>query len=352
MATIVQEPLAPSAGDERFFLRGAIVMAVTIVTAFAFQKVMGRSTFAAPLRVHLHAFVFMGWVAIYLLQNIFVATDRMYLHRRLGWIAAAWMVPMIVMGFVVTIAMVRLGHVPFFFRPVQFLVFDPLSLLTFAGLTTSAILLRRRTEWHRRLHFCGMSMLLGPAFGRLLPMPLLHLWAWEAAFAATLLFPLAGAWADIRRSGRVHLPPQSTWNGRKVGLCDAGPEMTFHFGQLIAHIAKTRNVRAGSIVGSGTVSNKGVEKKDGQTEWPKGYSCIAEKRCIETIQTGQPYTDFMKFGDTIRIEMKGLDGRSIFGAIDQEIVSTAGRPKDAPVSLVKPQAGDEAPQVEEETPED
>jgi 2-keto-4-pentenoate hydratase/2-oxohepta-3-ene-1,7-dioic acid hydratase in catechol pathway len=68
-------------------------------------------------------------------------------------------------------------------------------------------------------------------------------------------------------------------------MCDAGPEMTFHFGQLIAHIAKTRNVRAGSIVGSGTVSNKGVEK-NGQMDWPKGYSCIAEKRCIETIQDG------------------------------------------------------------------
>ena len=134
-------------------------------------------------------------------------------------------------------------------------------------------------------------------------------------------------------------------------MCDAGPEMTFHFGQLIAHIAKTRNVRAGSIVGSGTVSNKGVEKKDGQMEWPKGYSCIAEKRCIETIQTGQPYTDFMKFGDTIRIEMKGLDGRSIFGAIDQEIVSTAGRPKEAPVSLVKPQ-GDAPGEEAQGLPED
>jgi len=165
---------------------------------------------------------------------------------------------------------------------------------------------------------------------------------------AVTLDELGEAW----QHGRVHLALQSSWNGRKVGMCDAGPEMTFHFGQLIAHIAKTRNVRAGSIVGSGTVSNKGVEKKDGQMDWPKGYSCIAEKRCIETIQTGQPYTDFMKFGDTIRIEMKGLDGRSIFGAIDQEIVSTAGRPKDAPVSLVKPQAGDEAPQPEEETPED
>ena len=116
-----------------------------------------------------------------------------------------------------------------------------------------------------------------------------------------------------------HLTLQSTWNGRRVGLCDAGPEMTFHFGQLIAHICKTRNVRAGSIVGSGTVSNKGVEGKDGRMDWPKGYSCIAEKRAIETIQDGQPSTAYMKFGDTIRIEMKGKDGQSLCGAIDQKI---------------------------------
>jgi hypothetical protein len=128
----------------------------------------------------------------------------MDLHRRLGWIAAAWVLPMIVMGCVVTVAMVRLGHTPFFFRPLQFLIFDPLTLFAFAGLTASAIVLRKRTEWHRRLHFCAMSLLLGPAFGRLLPLPLLQPWAWEAAFAATMLFPLAGAWADIRRSGRVH----------------------------------------------------------------------------------------------------------------------------------------------------
>jgi fumarylacetoacetate (FAA) hydrolase len=115
---------------------------------------------------------------------------------------------------------------------------------------------------------------------------------------------------------------QSSWNGRKVGMCDAGPEMTFHFGQLIAHICKTRNVRAGSIVGSGTVSNKGVEV-NGRTEWAKGYSCIAEKRCIETIQDGKPSTDFMKYGDTIRIEVKGRDGQSVFGAIDQAIAAPA-----------------------------
>lgn len=128
------------------------------------------------------------------------------------------------------------------------------------------------------------------------------------AFSPVAVTPdeLGAAW----KGGRVHLPLQSTWNGKRVGLCDAGEEMTFHFGQLIAHICKTRNVRAGSIVGSGTVSNK---------DWSRGYSCIAEKRAIETIESGEPKTEFMQFGDTIRIEMKGLDGHSLFGAIDQQV---------------------------------
>ena len=119
---------------------------------------------------------------------------------------------------------------------------------------------------------------------------------------------------DAWDKGRLHLTVQSTWNGRKVGMCEAGPEMTFHFGQLIAHICKTRNVRAGSIVGSGTVSNK---------DWSHGYSCIAEKRAIETIEDGKPKTEFMKFGDSIRIEVKGKDGMSVFGAIDQKVVENA-----------------------------
>ncbi len=204
MATVAHQQLAPASGDERFFLRGAILMTVTIIAGFSTQYLMGRSTFASPPRVHAHAIVFMGWVAIYLMQNVFVATDRMALHRRLGWIAAAWMVPMVFLGFYVTIVMVRRAYVPFFFQPLQFLIFDPVTVLGFAALTTAAIVNRRRTEWHRRLHFCGMSLLLGPAFGRLLPMPLLQPWSWETAFAVGLLFPIAGVVADLRRNGRVH----------------------------------------------------------------------------------------------------------------------------------------------------
>jgi fumarylacetoacetate (FAA) hydrolase len=128
------------------------------------------------------------------------------------------------------------------------------------------------------------------------------------AFSPVAVTPdeLGAAW----HGGRVHLNLESAWNGKRVGLCDAGPEMTFHFGQLIAHICKTRNVRAGSVVGSGTVSNK---------DWSRGYSCIAEKRAIETIEGGAPKTGFMQFGDTVRIEMKGADGASVFGAIEQRV---------------------------------
>ena len=151
---------------------------------------------------------------------------------------------------------------------------------------------------------------LGKGFGFLQSKP-------ATAFSPVAVTPdeLGDAWSQ----GRLHLVLQSSWNGRKVGMCDAGPEMGFHFGQLIAHAATTRNLRAGTIVGSGTVSNQGVSGAQGRTDWPKGYSCIAEKRCIETLQEGQPSTEYMKFGDTIRIEMKAKNGQSLFGAIDQAI---------------------------------
>ncbi|HEX5682522.1 MAG TPA: fumarylacetoacetate hydrolase family protein [Ideonella sp.] len=132
------------------------------------------------------------------------------------------------------------------------------------------------------------------------------------AFSPVAVTPdeLGDAW----QAGRVHLTLQSTWNGRKVGLVETGPEMNFHFGQLIAHVAKTRNLRAGAIVGSGTVSNKDASR---------GYSCIAEKRALEMIDQGEARTAFMQYGDTIRIEMKGRDGHSLFGAIEQTVVELA-----------------------------
>lgn len=205
MAAIAEPlPSFPGRDDRGFFLAGAIVMAATIAVGFSLQLAMGRSNFGEPPLVHAHAITFMGWVAIFLTQNLLAANGHLALHRRLGWLAAGWVILMLVMGCAVTAFDIRVGRVPFFFRPLQFLVFDPLTLIGFAGLTYAAIALRRRTDWHRRLHFSGMAMMVGPAFGRILPLPLLAPWAWEATFAACLVFPLAGMASDLRRSGRVH----------------------------------------------------------------------------------------------------------------------------------------------------
>ncbi|WP_428852174.1 fumarylacetoacetate hydrolase family protein [Imbroritus primus] len=129
-----------------------------------------------------------------------------------------------------------------------------------------------------------------------------------SAFSPVAVTPdeLGPAWRD----SKVHLPLTVHWNGRKVGAPDCGTDMVFDFGQLIAHIAKTRNVRAGSIVGSGTISN--VDRS-------KGYCCIAEQRMLEIIDTGAPVTPFMRFGDTVRIEMFDAQGTSVFGAIEQTV---------------------------------
>ena len=140
----------------------------------------------------------------------------------------------------------------------------------------------------------------------------------SSAFSPVAVTPeeLGDAWHD----GKLHLPLLSSLNGKLFGKPDAGVDMTFHFGQLIAHAAKTRPLGAGCVIGSGTVSNRlddgpGKPVEDGGV----GYSCIAEIRTIETINDGKPSTSFMQFGDRIRIEMDDADGNSIFGTIDQVV---------------------------------
>ncbi|TRW49666.1 fumarylacetoacetate hydrolase family protein [Aliidiomarina halalkaliphila] len=127
------------------------------------------------------------------------------------------------------------------------------------------------------------------------------------------------------QGGKVHLPLRSTYNGELFGYPNAGEDMTFNFDRLVQHAATTRALCAGTIIGSGTVSNKqGTDHGSAVPEGGVGYSCIAEIRMIETIRDGKPSTPFMKFGDTIRIEMLDGEGQSIFGAIDQKVVKYSG----------------------------
>lgn len=193
-----------TAGDERFFMIAALAMAGVTVAGFSLNAATGRSSFSAPLSVHLHALLFMGWMVLYVVQNALVATGNVAVHRRLGWLSALWLPAMVVTALYVIVAMLRRGAVPFFFTPIYFLTMDVMTLASFVGLVAAAIRLRRRTDWHRRLMFCGMAAFTGPGFGRLLPMPLLIPYAGQAAVAASLLFPAAGMIADRRRNGRVH----------------------------------------------------------------------------------------------------------------------------------------------------
>ena len=129
-----------------------------------------------------------------------------------------------------------------------------------------------------------------------------------SAFSPVAVTPdeLGEAWCDTK----LHLPMQVYWNGKLFGHADAGVDMQFNFARLVTHAAKTRKLSAGTIIGSGTVSNYDLTA---------GYSCIVEKRVVEIIDSNIAETEYMSFGDKVRIEMCDQMGHSIFGAIEQEV---------------------------------
>jgi fumarylacetoacetate (FAA) hydrolase len=139
-----------------------------------------------------------------------------------------------------------------------------------------------------------------------------------SAFSPVAVTPdeLGDAWKD----GKLHLPLLVSINGKAFGKANAGQDMIFDFGQLVAHAAKTRKLAAGSIIGSGTVSNKG-DGGPGKpvSEGGAGYACIVEQRTVEILAGGEAKTPFLSFGDVVRIEMKDNQGHSIFGAIEQKV---------------------------------
>lgn len=142
----------------------------------------------------------------------------------------------------------------------------------------------------------------------------------SSAFSPVCVTPdeLGDAWDG----GRLHLPLEVAFNGQPFGRANAGEDMTFDFPTLVAHAARTRPLAAGTIVGSGTVSNRDADGSPGKplAAGGLGYSCIAEIRMIETIADGQPSTAFMRDGDSVRIEMHDREGQSVFGAIEQTVV--------------------------------
>lgn len=202
-------PASAERSERRFFLIMAIAMAATIVGGFSLNLAAGRSSFAVPTAYHVHAAVFMGWVALWLAQAFTIARGQRALHIRLGKLAYIWIPAMVVMGTIIMVVVARRTGGPFFFQVDEFLISNVVLLYTFGGLALWSLRIRRHTGWHRRLMLVAMAILTGPGVGRLLPMPLMIPHAWTISSAVTLIFPVIGMIADKRRYGRVH--PAYLW---------------------------------------------------------------------------------------------------------------------------------------------
>ncbi|MDP1617847.1 hypothetical protein [Phenylobacterium sp.] len=210
-------PWRTARGSRRFFLIMALAIAATVV--FGFTLNASRFNFdvsTLPPLVHLHAGLFAAWIVFFVLQSALVVSGSVALHRRLGGLGAGLAVLMVITGIAVTIACVKRGATPPFFPPNVFLMVDILGVLCFFGLTAAAVALRRSPEWHRRLMLCGTIMVMSPAWGRILPMPLLGPWGGWAVFGAMMAYLLAGVVYDLVTRRRIH--PAYFWGGGAMFL--------------------------------------------------------------------------------------------------------------------------------------
>lgn len=210
MATQVEAGAAvtPQRGylaDQGFFVRYAIVLAVFIVLGFAQFAMRGHSNFRdAPPLVHLHGGLMIVWLGIFIAQNMLVHRGELGIHRKLGWTAAAILPVLALTGVGVGYNAIALGRVPPFFPNALFLALTSVGSLVFAAMVVWAIMLRRQVQWHRRVMLGAMFILLEPALGRLLPMPLLGAWGEWAVLVFQLIFVWVLARHDQKVLGSIH----------------------------------------------------------------------------------------------------------------------------------------------------
>lgn len=218
MATIASAPSGggPALVNERwFFLVMAIVIATTIVFGFTLNAAHMQWHFLElPAQVHLHVAVFLTWILLYVVQNWLIVRGSVRRHRQLGMLGAGPALVMVVLGIVTTAMAIEQHRVPPFFPPGVFLVLDVLGVVGFGVLTAWAIAVRRQAAWHKRLMVCGTILVMSPALGRILPMPLLGKFAPLALFASMAVFVIAGMLYDLRLRGRIH--PAYDWGGGVV----------------------------------------------------------------------------------------------------------------------------------------
>ncbi|MET0249631.1 MAG: hypothetical protein ABW164_07870 [Sphingobium sp.] len=191
--------------DTGFYLYMSIAIAVTVIGGFGQFAMRGLVDVArVPFWVHVHAVVFVVWTLLFVAQNVLAQRRVMALHRRLGWATVGLAVAMVPLGAFTAAMSVVMGRVPPFFPIPIFVALNLLELLAFILLMTGAVWLRRRVEWHKRLMLFAMIAIIGPAFGRILPMPLLGDMGGLAVLAGQMLFVLPIIVHDLVRGRRLH----------------------------------------------------------------------------------------------------------------------------------------------------
>jgi hypothetical protein len=204
MAVITDMDVSSERSERQFFFWMALVIAASVIGGFGSWALRGNVSFPVPFYVHVHGLVFLTWVGLFVTQTTLIRRDQIGLHRMVGRFAVVWAAVMVVVGTITPIESVLRDRVPPFFTPTIFLALSFLEIAAFATLLASAIVLRKKSDWHRRLLLGATIALLSPAWGRILPMMALGSFGDIALFAVLVTYVGAGMTFDTRTRGSIH----------------------------------------------------------------------------------------------------------------------------------------------------
>jgi FtsH-binding integral membrane protein len=218
MSTTVEETTdlrgpATALNEQRFYLGMAVLIALIVLASFGGNFIVGHSSFHAPWWVHVHAVTYLGWIVLYLLQNLLVVRGKVAQHRKIGVLMAAWMAWMVIVGLALLPASIAAHRSPppIFTAP-SLLAMDGITVLVFAGLILAGLVMRYRSDWHRRLMLAGTILIIAPAFGRMTD--LLWGFSWRDIILLQLLMMVLAMAFDRANRGRVH--PALIWGAGAI----------------------------------------------------------------------------------------------------------------------------------------
>lgn len=241
MATIAAPTRSAEQRERQFFLIMACVIGVLTVAGFVLNVASGKAVPNPPLIFHIHALAYVGWLALFVAQSLFIVKNDVKTHRLLGIASLAWLPLMVILALAMTIASIRLHGGPPVLGVSEFLWVNSTHAVSFAALSGVAIGMWRQTDWHRRLLLVGLASIGAPGIARLLPLPLFEPYVFPALFVAAMAFPAFALLVDWRRTGRVH--PAWLWG---IGVVFAA----MLAGQALAATSWGMGVTKGLIAGT------------------------------------------------------------------------------------------------------